>query len=466
MLFSSSVFLLMFLPAVLFGYFILLRGKRPLQNIFLLCASLFFYAWGEPAFVFVMMASIAANYLLGLWMDRVRTRPHAKKIAAVCAAVLNLSLLFVFKYLGFVMRSLNSLTGFSLPVPEIALPVGISFFTFQALSYVLDVGRGVAPVQKNPLWVGLYISFFPQLIAGPIVKYQTVAEEISCRKHSWADFSAGLCRFALGLIKKILLANSLALVADRAFAAQALPFGLAWLGSLAYTFQIFFDFAGYSDMAIGLGQMFGFHFQENFRYPYIARSVTDFWRRWHISLSQWFRDYVYIPLGGSRAPLLLRYRNLFIVWLLTGIWHGANWTFILWGLYYFVLLAAEKAAGLHKNHLGIWRILPTFLVVNFGWVLFRADSISVAGRFLAAMFGLGPDGLWNETAAALLRDYGVLFAAAVVFSAPVAKRLAACRCTQGRAGALLWIAGLLAAVLAAFSFLAKGAYNPFIYFNF
>ncbi len=219
-------------------------------------------------------------------------------------------------------------------------------------------------------------------------------------------------------------------------------------------------------MAIGLGQMFGFHFQENFRYPYIARSVTDFWRRWHISLSQWFRDYVYIPLGGSRAPLLLRYRNLFIVWLLTGIWHGANWTFILWGLYYFVLLAAEKAAGLHKNHLGIWRILPTFLVVNFGWVLFRADSISAAGRFLAAMFGLGPDGLWNETAAALLRDYSVLFAAAVVFSAPAAKRLAACRCTQGRAGALLWVAGLLAAVLAAFSFLAKGAYNPFIYFNF
>ena len=196
-------------------------------------------------------ASIAANYLLGLWMDRVRTRPHAKKIAAVCAAVLNLSLLFVFKYLGFVMRSLNSLTGFSLPVPEIALPVGISFFTFQALSYVLDVGRGVAPVQKNPFWVGLYISFFPQLIAGPIVKYQTVAEEISCRKHSWADFSAGLCRFALGLMKKILLANSLALVADRAFAAQALPFGPAWLGSLAYTFQIFFDFAGYSDMEIG-----------------------------------------------------------------------------------------------------------------------------------------------------------------------------------------------------------------------
>ena len=466
MLFSSTVFLFVFLPLVLFFYYLPLRGRRNAQNVFLLIASLGFYAWGEPWFVLVMIGSILANYLLGLWMARARERTAARRLVTAAAVCFNLAILFLFKYLTFTLSSLRAALGASFPVPEIALPIGISFFTFQALSYVLDIARGRAPVQKNPLWVGLYISFFPQLIAGPIIKYETVAAEITGRRESWADFSGGMCRFAAGFAKKVLLANTLALVADKAFDGGALSAGMAWLGSLAYTFQIFFDFSGYSDMAIGLGRMFGFHFQENFNYPYLSRSITEFWRRWHISLSTWFRDYVYIPLGGSRVSDPRHYGNLFAVWLLTGIWHGANWTFIAWGLYYFVLLALEKSMGWDKRRLSGWRILPTFLLVNFGWVLFRAASIRAAGTFLAAMLGIGADGVWNAAATAALRDNRVIFACAALFSTPIARWLGGRRETQGAAGAALYTAGLLAAAVIAFTYLAKGAYNPFIYFNF
>ena len=377
MLFSSSVFLFLFLPGVLIVYYLLLRPWRQAQNIFLLLASLVFYAWGEPWFVLVMMLSIAVNYGFGLWVDRDGRRGGAR-LPVVLAVLFNLGILFVFKYLTFTLSILNRL-GAAFVIPGIELPIGISFFTFQALSYVLDVKRGRGQVQRSPLKVGLYISFFPQLIAGPIVKYETVADQIDHRRETWEDFSAGCARFIVGLGKKVLLSNQLALVADRAFlleGADKLTTSFAWLGALCYTLQIYYDFSGYSDMAIGLGKLFGFHFLENFQYPYLSQSVTEFWRRWHISLSTWFRDYVYFPLGGSRVSSRGKHiRNLFVVWLLTGIWHGANWTFLAWGLFYFVLLVLEKYGHLGRGWPEVCRWLFTFLMVNFAWVVFRADGL-------------------------------------------------------------------------------------------
>ena len=339
MLFSSLVFLIVFLPIVLFGYYVLFRKWRPAQNIFLLLASLVFYAWGEPKFVFVMIASILFNWLMGLLADRHRARKKLAGLWIVLDVAGNLGLLFVFKYLMFALNNVNTLFGTALPVPQIALPIGISFFTFQAMSYVIDVYRGDGQVQKNPLYVGLYISLFPQLIAGPIVRYQTVADEIQNRKETWADFADGVQRFLIGFLKKVLLANTMAIIADGVFDSQKPVCAAASaLGLIAYTLQIYYDFGGYSDMGIGLGRMFGFHFLENFDYPYISTSITEFWRRWHISLGTWFRDYVYIPLGGSRVKKPRLVLNLFVVWMLTGIWHGANWTFVAWGFLYFVLL--------------------------------------------------------------------------------------------------------------------------------
>ena len=412
MLFSSSVFLFLFLPVVLLVYYLPLRRWRQGQNVFLLLASLGFYAWGEPWFVLVMLGSILANYGFGLWVDACKRAGRTCLPPLVAALAVNLGILFVFKYLTFTLGILNRL-GAAFVIPGIELPIGISFFTFQALSYVLDVHRDRGEVQRSPLKVGLYISFFPQLIAGPIVKYETVAQQIDHRKETWTDFSAGCSRFIVGLGKKVLLSNQLAVVADRAFGlGDGLSASFAWLGALCYTLQIYFDFSGYSDMAIGLGRMFGFAFKENFNYPYISRSITEFWRRWHISLSTWFRDYVYFPLGGSRVDSRAKHiRNLFVVWLLTGIWHGANWTFLAWGLFYFVLLVLEK-----YGHLGrgwpVWaKWLFTFLMVNFAWVLFRADSLAAAGQYLQAMFGLGAGG-WDDLTALYLRENWTVLAAA------------------------------------------------------
>ena len=476
MLFSSSVFLFAYLPIVLAVYYIPLRGLRRAQNLFLLAASLLFYAWGEPWFVLVMAASIAANYGFGLWVHARLCRCRSVRLPVAAAAVCNLGLLFVFKYLSFTLTNLGRL-GLSVPVPVIGLPIGISFFTFQAMSYVFDVARGETRVQRSLADLGLYISFFPQLIAGPIVKYSTIAEEILHRRENWADFSAGCCRFVVGLGKKVLLANQLASIADAAWGTVgvglSMPF--AWLGSLCYTLQIYFDFSGYSDMAIGLGRMFGFHFLENFNYPYLSTSITEFWRRWHISLSSWFRDYVYIPLGGSRVDQSWKLlRNLFVVWLLTGVWHGANWTFVCWGLYYFVLLCLEKFW-----HAGEWLPRPlkgvfTFLLVNFGWVLFRADDLSAAGRFWAAMFHFGaqPDPL--DRAGYYLRQYAVVLLFAALFAFPVARWLSVRVGDYLRRYAAhvlpMWGAvyslTLLTVLLAAAAYLVKGTYNPFIYFNF
>ncbi len=343
MVFSSTEFLLLFLPALLILYYLPWVKSRKYKNAVLLVASLGFYAWGEPLFVFVMLFSVMINYVCCLAMEKWAEK---KKIWLIAAVAFDIALLAVFKYAGFISQNIAALCGSEKLIADIALPIGISFFTFQMMSYVFDVYYGTVRAQKNPLYVALYVSLFPQLIAGPIVRYSQIETEITFRHDTFESVSKGFRRFVYGLGKKVLLANFLAQIADNVFDYMSAPsVMMAWLGAIAYTLQIYFDFSGYSDMAIGLGEMFGFHFLENFNYPYIAKSVTEFWKRWHISLSTWFRDYVYIPLGGNRVKKSRWILNLFIVWLLTGIWHGANWTFVLWGLIYFVVLLLEKLAG-------------------------------------------------------------------------------------------------------------------------
>ena len=376
MVFSNLVFLFIFLPAVLFLYYL---SPKAGKNYILLLASLLFYAWGEPVYVLIMLGSICMNYLFARWLDQGKNG-FQRKFWLVVSIIANLFVLGIFKYAGFFMENVNKLFHTVFPVPEIALPIGISFFTFQAMSYVIDVYRKDAVLQKNLFDLALYISLFPQLVAGPIVRYQTVADQITDRIHDWALFESGVKRFLIGLFKKVLIANPIGLVADEIFALSGgdLSTGTAWIGVMAYALQIYFDFSGYSDMAIGLGRMFGFKFLENFNYPYIAQSVTDFWRRWHISLSSWFRDYVYIPLGGNRVRPWKIYCNLFIVWTLTGFWHGASWTFLVWGFYYGVLIALERLflgkllAKLYRP----LRHLYLLFIVMIGWVFFRADDFS------------------------------------------------------------------------------------------
>lgn len=392
MLFSSEIFLFVFLPCTLFVYYVLLHKSRQLQNIFLALISLFFYAWGEPYFVLIMLGSILCNWWFAIMVDRHRDDATYVRLIITGMLVVNLGIMFVFKYLMFTLENVNILLGSGISVPTIALPIGLSFFTFQAISYVIDVYRQNGEVQKNPMNVALYISFFPQLIAGPIVRYQTVAEQIKNRKETVADFSEGCTRFILGLSKKVLLSNNFALIADAAFTEGELTLHFAWVGAIAYTLQIYYDFSGYSDMAIGLGKMFGFHFLENFDYPYVSKSISEFWRRWHISLGSWFRDYVYFPLGGSRVKSKTRLVfNLFVVWFLTGIWHGANWTFIVWGLMYFILIALEKLTRFEKK-LGVLGHVYSMFFVVIGWVIFRAENIGQAVQYIATMLDFSGGG--------------------------------------------------------------------------
>lgn len=478
MLFTSLEFLFMFLPAVLLIYFIL---PSRLRNYWLLLISFFFYAWGEPVFLLYMLASIVFNYLMALGIDRVQKESPWRKWLLGMDVLGNLSVLFVYKYMNFVTDALHRLLPRSaqwFEVTSFALPIGISFFTFQAMSYVIDVYRGGeagARVQRNPAYVGLYIAFFPQLIAGPIVRYTTIEQQIGERKVTFSSFSDGVYRFVIGFNKKMLLANPLALVADKAFETYHLSVGMAWLGILCYTLQIYYDFSGYSDMAIGLGRMFGFQFLENFNYPYISRTVTEFWRRWHISLGTWFRDYVYFPLGGSRVKSRLRLMaNLMIVWLLTGIWHGANWTFILWGVLYGVMITAEKMTDL-PHRLSDSRLLSvvypclTLLAVMLGWVLFRADSVRGAGRYVFSMLGLRGYPVADDMALFHLREYAVQMIAGVICATPVL-----CRARDafvGRFGGARVMDALegviqMALFVVGVSALVMNAHNPFIYFNF
>lgn len=452
MLFSGTVFLFVFLPTALFFYYVPLGKSLTGRNILLTILSLFFYAWGEPLFVALMLLSILLNWLLALAVEKRRQAPGRARLFLVISIVCNLAPLVVFKTLD-------------------TLPLGISFFTFKAMSYVFDVHRGLAPAAKNPLDTALYISFFPQLMAGPIARWEAFAGQLRERKVSFVDFAAGTQRFMLGVCKKMLLANHLAPVADAAFAAQGPSVAFAWAGALAYTLQIFFDFSSYSDMAIGLGRMFGFNTPENFDYPYISKSVSEFWRRWHISLGAWFRDYLYFPLGGSRVKSKARLVfNLFVVWLLTGAWHGASWTFIAWGLMYFALIALEKLTGFEKK-LGPFARVYTLFFTVVGWVLFRAESLPAAARYLGHMAGVGSGGLWDASAAFHLRENALFFALGLLFSLPAApwlsKRLRASDSKFLRTICDIAYALALAALFAvSLTYIVKGAYNPFIYFNF
>lgn len=477
MLFTSLEFLLLFLPLCLAVYYIL-PFRFGLRNYWLLAASLAFYAWGEPWFVFVMLGSIAFNYVAALAMERLRARRHWMKAALWIAIAANLSVIGLWKYANFLTATLREWIPVwkgVIPQTSFILPIGISFFTFQAMSYVVDVYRGTVKAQKNPFFLALYIALFPQLIAGPIVRYSTVCSEIMRRRTTLDDFSCGVWRFLCGFSKKMLLANAFAEVADRAFGMSMPGTVMAWLGAVCYTFQIFFDFSGYSDMAIGLGRMFGFHFEENFNYPYVSRSVTEFWRRWHISLGSWFRDYVYFPLGGSRVgkPRLLF--NLAVVWALTGLWHGANWTFILWGALYGVLIMVEKLCDIPKkiDISPFWRLAwqPfTLLAVVLGWVLFRSPDIGHATGYIQAMFGFGPAAVNADVAYFELGEVKVLLVSATLLSAPLfpalRSKIAAwsprALCAYASAEGVV----LLAFFAASVSCLAMNAHNPFIYFNF
>lgn len=472
MLFSSTTFLYLFLPAVLFFNFVIFRKSRRLQNIFLLLASLFFYAWGEPKFVLVMMASIVINWGFGILVNRNRDNKRTAKTLISLDVAFNLAILFVFKYLTFAGHIISRAFGWDIHVPNLALPIGISFFTFQAMSYVIDVYRGRGEVQTNILYVGLYISFFPQLIAGPIVRYETIAAEIQNRRETAEDFFDGFARFVVGLSKKVLLANSFAFLADSAFSpandGTGLSVAFCWLGAIAYTLQIFFDFSGYSDMAIGLGRMFGFHFLENFNYPYVSTSVSEFWRRWHISLGTWFRDYLYIPLGGSRVSRGRNVFNLFVIWFLTGLWHGANFTFIAWGLMYFVLITVEKLTGFDKKSGGGWTAVKwiyTMFFVVLGWVLFRSDSILGALSYIKSMFGLNGNALSDGMFTGFFAQNAILLAVGVVLSTPLFKSIKE-RTAASEAAEYLRAAGLIILFVLSVASLVSSSYNPFIYFNF
>ncbi len=474
MIFSSSIFIFAYLPIVLLIYFIVLRSIK-LRNIFLVIVSLLFYAWGEPRFVFVMLLSIMLNYVFGILVDKYRDNKLISKLSLTLMVIFNLTIIFIYKYLMFTISNINKIAGTNFIIPEIALPIGISFFTFQAISYVIDVYRKNGEVQKNPLNVALYISFFPQLIAGPIVRYETVAEQIKYRKETLEDFSKGICRFIIGMGKKVLLANTFAILADKAFNSNlsSLSIAMAWLGAISYTFQIYYDFSGYSDMAIGLGRMFGFHFNENFNYPYISKSVSEFWRRWHISLGTWFRDYVYIPLGGSRVKTKSRLiLNLFVVWFLTGIWHGANWTFITWGLYYFILLTIEKLFSFeHKlKKVSVFKWLYTFLAVIFGWVLFRSNDIDSAIIYIKSMFGLNNNALTDKFILSTFEGSTIFFIAAAIFSTPALVHLQNLikkhKLEDNFVYSTIYILALVSIYFISLFYIVKGTYNPFIYFNF
>lgn len=475
MVFSSLLFLFQFLPAVLIAYLLV---PKKLKNGLLFLASLIFYAWGEPVYVSLLLFSTLVDYVHGRLVHRYMEegKQGKAKLAVASSVIINLSLLGFFKYADFLLGSVNRTFGLSLPLLGLALPIGISFYTFQTMSYTIDVYRGQAPVQKNIIAFGTYVSMFPQLIAGPIVRYQTIAWELDNRKESAGDFSLGVRRFVQGLGKKVLLANQFGLLWDsvKALPIQEQSVLLSWLGIAAFGLQIYYDFSGYSDMAIGLGRMFGFHFPENFDHPYLSKSITEFWRRWHISLGTWFREYVYIPLGGNKKGLPRQIINILIVWMLTGIWHGAGWNFLAWGLYFGALLILEKAVLLkYLNRMPGWFCrLYALLFVFGGWVLFAFDSLGQGGNYLLSMFGIGGMGtiaLVSGRAWYLLYNYGFILAAGILGAGVLPQRCAGRLWEKVKSPvwrAVIENTFLLLIIVLCTAYLVDAAYNPFLYFRF
>ena len=461
MVFSSIPFLYYFLPAVLAVYFLTPdRGK----NAVLLLASLVFYGWGEPKLLMLMVFTIALFYGCGLAIGRAEQQ-RWRKLWLIVSIVTSLGLLGLFKYADFFLSTFRDVTGWPIPLLKLALPVGISFYTFQCLSYTIDVYRGKVPAQRNPVTFGAYVSLFPQLIAGPIVRYADVVRELEHRTHSWENTALGLRRFLVGLGKKVLLADNFALLIQL-FRESGEPSVLFyWMYALAFSLNIYFDFSGYSDMAIGLGRVFGFHFPENFNYPYLSQSVTEFWRRWHISLGSWFRDYVYIPLGGNRVSRGRWVCNILVVWMLTGLWHGAAWNFVLWGLLFAALLLVEKwTPGLTKLP-SVLRRFGTLLAVMLSFVLFNAESLSQAGSDFACLFGFGGLPLVTAQTRYYLTSCTVLFLVGMLGATPVVKA-AAERIGRTKAGNALELVMLLGLLLVCTAYLVDGSFSPFLYFRF
>ena len=464
MVFSKPIFLFGFLPIVLLLYFI---APRRLRNTVLFAASLIFYAWGEPKLVLLMIATIVVDYCAGLMIERFSEKKKASRAILVAALVINLGLLGIFKYANFMIESINALVGGNIGLLNIVLPIGISFYTFQSLSYVIDVYKKVVPVERNILNFATYVTLFPQLIAGPIVQYKTIADELSERQESFALFSEGIWRFAVGLGKKVIIANQIGSVwTEISGSPESLTVGKAWIGALAFTFQIYFDFSGYSDMAIGLGKMFGFNFLENFNYPYISKSITEFWRRWHISLGTWFKEYVYIPLGGNRKGLKRQIFNILVVWMLTGLWHGASWNFVVWGLYFGLILVLEKAFLLKffaKIPAAFAHIYSILLIV-FGWVIFECGSMGEIINYFGSMFGVGVS-FWSIDTTYILCNTLLLFAVAAVCSTHLGKVVKAKLSVRFKNG--YWECAIVAVLLLlSLVFLAGDSYNPFLYFRF
>lgn len=471
MVFSSIPFLFFFLPACLILYYLV---PYKVKNYVLLAFSLVFYAWGEPVYIVLMLFASAVDYTNGLFMERFGTSAGRRKLFLCASVMINLSMLGFFKYADFFVETVNALFRLSIKPLGLGLPVGISFFTFQTMSYSIDLYRKNVKVEKNYFTYLTYVSMFPQLIAGPIVRFSSVNEELHHREIGWNDFVRGTLRFMQGLFKKVLIANNVGALWETIRGAQAGSVSVvtAWLGALCFTLQLYFDFSAYSDMAIGMGQMLGFHYPENFLYPLSAVSVTDFWRKWHVSLSTWFRDYVYIPLGGNRAGKAKQLRNMFVVWFLTGLWHGASWNFVLWGLYYGVFLALEKYVW-GKSLAGLPRWMRHFyaiIIVVFGFVIFVFDDMGQLGSYLALMFGAGGNGFFGMEFFWYVKNYVPLLLTAILLSFPLYPFLKKKAEKLSRAGrtvlSLGTAAGYLFLLLLTTAYLVNDTYNPFLYFRF
>ena len=466
MLFSSIPFLFYFLPVVLIVYFLV---PYSLKNTVLLISSLFFYGWGESKYVFLMLLVIAAGYILGLFIGKYREQKLGKLFLGL-TVVIDIAVLGYFKYADFFISNFNAATGMQMPLLKIALPIGISFFIFQILSYDIDVYRGQVAVQKNPITLAAYVAMFPQLIAGPIVRYIDVEKQLRKREHSLELAADGIRRFMIGLGKKILLANLLGECCAVFKESSEKTILFFWIYGIAYMLHIYFDFSGYSDMAIGLGKIFGFHFMENFNYPYISKSITEFWRRWHISLGSWFRDYVYIPLGGNRVSKGRWIFNIFMVWFLTGFWHGAAWNFIIWGLYFVVFLLMEKFwLGKYINRAKVWNHIYVLFFIMISFMIFDATSIQEAGKNIAGLFGIGTTGFASMESIYYLKNYLLIFLLAMIGATPLPKKIYE-KITNDWAGRKvvnvvepLLLAGLFLIITA---FLVDGSFNPFLYFRF
>ena len=466
MLFSSITFLYYFLPCVLIFYFI---APKQLKNVWLLIASLFFYAWGEPKCIFLMVATVLVNYIFGILIEKTDSKSLKKTYLTISVGLTLLGLLY-FKYANFFVENFVALTGIEAPVLNIALPIGISFYTFQILSYTVDVYRGEVKAQKNPLTLGTYLALFPQLIAGPIVRYQDVAEQLDYRTHSFEKIALGIRRFILGLGKKVILANTLGELCEAFYATNDVSVMFYWLFAISYMLQIYFDFSGYSDMVIGLGKIFGFDFLENFNYPFISKSISEFWHRWHMSLGTWFRDYVYFPLGGSRVKKPRLVLNLFIVWFLTGFWHGAEWNFVLWGLFFFVFLTLEKLcfSGILKKSKAIGHIY-TLILVTISFMIFSGNNAHDAFSRVGGLFGAGGIPFVSFEWAYQLKNYGFILLIAIIGATPLPKATISYLKGKNSLGKIIDVAEipvLFAILVAVTAFLADGSFNPFLYFRF